>query len=56
MIVKAIQYLRPTSEWSLNGDDYAGLVWLSDDPKPTEEEVAEAITQLKAANETPTAD
>jgi hypothetical protein len=24
------------SEWSLNGDDYAGLTWLSDTPKPTE--------------------
>ena len=24
------------AEWSLNGDDYAGLTWLSDSPKPTE--------------------
>ena len=23
------------SEWTLNGDDYAGLTWLSDTPKPT---------------------
>ena len=23
------------NEWSLNGDDYAGLVWLSENPKPT---------------------
>jgi len=53
MIIKAIQQLRPTSEWLLNGDEYAGLVWLSDDEKPTEQEVANAITQLKAANETP---
>lgn len=22
-------------EWSLNGDDYEGLVWLSDTPKPS---------------------
>ncbi len=22
-------------EWTLNGDDYNGLVWLSDTPKPT---------------------
>ena len=56
MIVKAIQYLRPTSEWLLNGDDYAGLVWLSDDEKPTEQEIADAIKQLKANDETPTAD
>jgi len=24
------------SEWVLNGDDYAGLTWLSDTAKPTE--------------------
>jgi hypothetical protein len=24
------------SEWTLNGDDYAGLEWLDDTPKPTE--------------------
>jgi hypothetical protein len=23
------------NEWTLNGDDYAGLVWLSDTAKPT---------------------
>ena len=27
------------SEWTLNGDDYAGLTWLSDSPKPTQEEL-----------------
>ena len=25
----------PDAEWSLNGDDYSGLVWHSDTPKPT---------------------
>jgi predicted phosphoribosyltransferase len=24
------------AEWTLNGDDYEGLTWLSDSPKPTE--------------------
>jgi hypothetical protein len=23
------------AEWTLNGDDYEGLTWLSDSPKPT---------------------
>ena len=23
------------AEWTLNGDDYTGLTWLSDTPKPT---------------------
>jgi hypothetical protein len=50
MIVKAIQQLRPTSEWLLNGEEYAGLVWLGDDDKPTEEEVQAVITELLKAN------
>ena len=24
------------AEWTLNGEEYAGLTWLSDSPKPTE--------------------
>jgi len=27
------------AEWALNGDDYAGLTWLSESPKPTEAEL-----------------
>ena len=23
------------NQWTLNGDDYTGLIWLSDTPKPT---------------------
>ncbi len=23
------------NEWTLNGDEYTGLIWLSDTPKPT---------------------
>jgi hypothetical protein len=26
-------------EWALNGDDYAGLEWLDESPKPTQEEL-----------------
>jgi hypothetical protein len=25
----------PGNEWTLNGDNYEGLTWLSDTPKPT---------------------
>lgn len=25
----------PNAEWIINGDEYAGLEWLSDTPKPT---------------------
>ena len=27
------------SEWTLNGDEYDGLTWLSDSPQPTQEEL-----------------
>lgn len=29
----------PNTEWTLNGDDYSGLTWLSDSEKPTQEEL-----------------
>lgn len=25
----------PEAQWTLDGDDYSGLTWLSDSPKPT---------------------
>jgi hypothetical protein len=47
------------SEWTLNGDDYAGLTWLSETSKPTKEEldsywnevkfITQSETQAKAA-------
>jgi hypothetical protein len=44
------------SEWSLDGDDYAGLNWQSKTPKPTKEELdnlwpatLEAFEQKKTA-------
>jgi len=30
------------SEWTLDGDAYTGLTWLSDTPKPTEAALAKA--------------
>ena len=52
MITKAIQQLRPTSEWLLNGEEYSGLVWLGDDEPPTEQEVLAVIAELtKAQND-----
>lgn len=41
------------SSWTLNGDSYEGLTWLSDSPKPTKEEL-DALwesTQKIAANQ-----
>lgn len=41
------------SEWTLNGDDYEGLTWLSNTSKPTKEEL-DALwesTQAEVAEE-----
>jgi hypothetical protein len=41
-IAFTLTHSHPGSEWTLNGDDYAGLTWLSDTPKPTEQEINDA--------------
>jgi hypothetical protein len=40
-ITKALASLAPNSEWTLTGDDYDTLVWLSDGKAPT-------LTQIEA--------
>lgn len=46
-----LQYLRPGEEWTLESDDYAGLTWLSDTTKPTEEQLVTAWPKAQAAQE-----
>jgi hypothetical protein len=41
-IAFTLTHSHPDAEWTLNGDDYAGLTWLSDTPKPTEQEINDA--------------
>jgi len=41
-ITLALAHLKPNDEWELNGDDYTGLTWISDSPKPTEQEITDA--------------
>jgi hypothetical protein len=36
------------SEWSLNGDDYSGLTWLSDTPKPTKKQLEDLWPTVQA--------
>jgi hypothetical protein len=36
------------SEWTLNGDDYEGLTWLSDSPKPSKAELDGQWESVKA--------
>ena len=35
------------AEWTLNGDDYDGLTWLSDSEKPSREELDAAWPQVQ---------
>ena len=39
----------PNQEWTLNGDDYDGLTWLSDTPKPTQAELDAAWPAVQQA-------
>jgi len=36
------------AEWTLDGDDYTGLTWLSDTPKPTEAELENLWEEVQA--------
>jgi hypothetical protein len=36
------------SEWTLNGEDYAGLTWLSDTPKPTKKQLEDLWPTVQA--------
>lgn len=48
MDIPAIISLKfPNSECIIDGDDYSGLTWLSDTPKPTEEELQELWSEVK---------
>jgi hypothetical protein len=38
--------IRPGAEWSLNGDDYATLAWLSEGEPPTQAECDAAAPQV----------
>ena len=38
----------PDSEWTLDGDFYEGLTWLSDSPKPSQEELEALWEEVQA--------
>jgi hypothetical protein len=41
--------IRPGAQWSLDGsNDYAGLTWLDDSPKPTQAELDAAWPRVQA--------
>ena len=39
----------PDSQWTLNGDTYEGLTWLSDTPKPTQADLDAAWPAVQQA-------
>ncbi len=49
-LAKALTSLYPGSQWTLNGDSYEGLDWLSgnDKPKPTQAELEAECDRLQA--------
>ena len=46
-----LNYLRPAEQWTLDGDEYIGLTWLSDTPKPTEAQLSAAWPAVQATQE-----
>jgi len=43
-LTKPLFALFPTAKWTLNGDTYAGLTWLSEDvAKPSEQELLDWV-------------
>ena len=48
-IVDALVTLTPGAEWTLTGDEYAGLTWISEDIKqPTQAAVTKEVKRLQA--------
>jgi hypothetical protein len=48
LISKALAILAPSAEWTLSGDDYSKIDWISESTKPTAKQVADTIEQLPA--------
>ena len=50
---RALEELKPNSEWAVTGDQYSRLTWLDkNQSKPTEDEVNTKIAELEAAEPT----
>ena len=47
-IVMILTRRYPGAEWTLSGDDYTGLTWLSDTPKPTKAELEALWSDVQA--------
>lgn len=47
-LTKCLKIVAPNGIYILDGDDYEGLTWLSDVPKPTKEELLAVWDQVIA--------
>ena len=47
---------HPDAEWTLNGDTYDGLTWLSDSPKPSQAELDAAWPAVQYQQQRATAE
>ena len=43
--------IRPGAAWTLDGDEYSGLTWLDDSPKPTKKTLDDAWPQVQYERE-----
>lgn len=46
-IPQVLHAIRPGAEWVLTGNQYAGLTWLDDSPKPTKKTLEDAWPQVQ---------
>ena len=47
-IAKILEQNYSGSSWTLNGDSYEGLTWLSDTPKPTKKQLEDLWPEVQA--------
>jgi hypothetical protein len=47
-LLQILEVKFPDSEWTLKGETYEGLNWLSNSPKPTEQELDNLWVQVQA--------
>lgn len=48
-IGNVLEKLRPGAKWNLSGDTYEGLEWMDEKPKPSKQEVDDALEQYAYA-------
>ena len=46
-VAQTLLKIRPNAKWRLLGDEYEGLVWLDESPKPTKAELDSAWPQVQ---------